>query len=292
MLRSLFAGISGLRVNQVMLDVTGNNIANANTIGFKSSRTVFADTLSQMLTNSTAPDATNGRGGTNPIQVGLGVQVAATTTNFLQGSNQTTGGLTDLMIQGDGMFVVQKGSDTVYTRAGAFSFDEEANLVSPDGGLVMGFSGADLDANGSVIDPATATPGKITLPDSYTDGGGVAHALKSYAIGSDGKVTATFDDDSTSVIAQIAVANFNNPMGLEKIGGTSFRVTSNSGPAELGAAGTGGLGKLVGGSVEMSNVDLAAEFTNLILAQRGFQASSRVITTSDQVLEDLVNIKR
>ena len=138
MLRSLFAGISGLRVNQVMLDVTGNNIANANTVGFKSSSTVFSDTLSQMLTSASGPNTAAGRGGSNPIQVGLGVQLASTNTNFNQGSNQTTGGLTDLMIQGDGMFVVKKGEEEVYTRAGAFSFDEDANLVAPGGGLRPG----------------------------------------------------------------------------------------------------------------------------------------------------------
>ena len=109
MLRSLFAGISGLRVNQTMLDVTGNNIANANTIGFKSSSTVFQDTLSQMLTAASAANGT--RGGTNPMQVGLGVQLAATNTNFNQGAAQTTGRPTDLMIQGDGMFVVMKGNE-------------------------------------------------------------------------------------------------------------------------------------------------------------------------------------
>lgn len=92
MLRSLFSGISGLRVNQTMLDVTGNNIANANTTGFKSSSTVFQDTLSQMLTAGAAPAADGSRGGTNPIQVGLGVQVAGTSGNFTQGSNQTTAG--------------------------------------------------------------------------------------------------------------------------------------------------------------------------------------------------------
>ena len=109
MLRSLFAGISGLRVNQTMLDVTGNNIANANTVGFKASTTVFSDTLSQMLT--AAGGANTARGGTNPIQVGLGVQVAGTSTNYNQGSTQTTGRPTDLMIQGDGMFVVQKNGE-------------------------------------------------------------------------------------------------------------------------------------------------------------------------------------
>ena len=286
MLRSLFAGISGLRVNQIMLDVTGNNIANANTVGFKSSSTVFSDTLSQMLTSGSGPNATAARGGSNPIQVGLGVQLAATNTNFNQGSNQTTGRSTDLMLQGDGMFVVQKGNDTVYTRAGAFSFDEDSNLVAPGGGLVQGFT--TFQASGAY--DATVAPTKITLP--ATDGLTPAHALKSYEIGADGKVTATFDDDSTKVIAQIAIADFRNPMGLEKVGGTSFRAAANSGAAELGVAGEASRGEIVAGSVEMSNVDLAAEFTNLILAQRGFQASSRVITTSDQVLEELVNIKR
>ncbi|MDF1605970.1 flagellar hook-basal body complex protein [Nocardioides sp. YIM 152315] len=284
MLRSLFAGISGLRVNQVNLDVTGNNIANANTIGFKSSRTVFSDTLSQMLTASSAPDAANGRGGSNPIQVGLGVQVAATNTNFLQGSNQSTGGLTDMMLQGDGMFVVREGNQTVYTRAGAFSWDPDRNLTAPGGGLVQGYTFA---ADGT----RSAAPGTITLPRN--DGAlPTPQALKSYEIGGDGKITATWDDDTKTVIAQVAVANFDNPMGLAKVGGTSFRETSNSGAVQLGVAGEAGRGEIVTGSLEMSNVDLAAEFTNLILAQRGFQASSRVITTSDQVLEDLVNIKR
>src|SRR5215213_8685587 len=128
MLRSLFAGISGLRVNQTMLDVTGNNIANANTIGFKASNTVFQDTLSQMLTGGSGASA--GLGGTNPIQVGLGVQIAATNTNFSQGSAQTTGRTTDLMIQGDGFFVVQSGTQDLYTRAGAFTFDENGTLVT------------------------------------------------------------------------------------------------------------------------------------------------------------------
>src|SRR3954471_4454764 len=129
MLRSLFAGISGLRVNQTMLDVTGNNIANANTIGFKASTTVFQDTLSQMLTAGSGASTLSGRAGTNPIQVGLGVQVAATATNFSQGSQETTGRDTDLMIQGDGFFVVRTGSEDLYTRAGAFTFDEAGTLA-------------------------------------------------------------------------------------------------------------------------------------------------------------------
>ena len=292
MLRSLFAGISGLRVNQTMLDVTGNNIANANTIGFKSSSTVFQDTLSQMLTASSA--AGGGLGGTNPIQVGLGVQVAATNTNFNQGSNQTTGRPTDLMINGDGMFVVQRGNEATYTRAGAFSWDEQGTLVSPGGGRVQGYTTFDATGlhTGGLADiklPQDYTKLAATPPVTATD---VTYELSSYEIGKDGKVTCTFEDGTKQTVAQVAIANFNNPMGLAKVGETSFTATANSGTAELGVAGEGSRGSMSPGSVEMSNVDLAAEFTNLILAQRGFQASSRVITTSDQVLEDLVNIKR
>ena len=284
MLRSLFAGISGLRVNQTMLDVTGNNIANANTIGFKSSGTVFQDTLSQMLTG--AGGGTAARGGTNPTQVGLGVQLAATATNFNQGSAQTTGRPTDLMLQGDGMFVTRKGNETLFTRAGSFSFDENSNLVTPTGNFVQGYLLDDTGApTGGLVDlrldPANATP---PVP------GGVE--MTSYNIGSDGKIRGVFDDGVQRELGQVAIADFDNVMGLEKVGETSFRASANSGDPEFGIPGEGRRGSIMGGALEMSNVDLAAEFTNLILAQRGFQASSRVITTSDQVLEELVNIKR
>ena len=283
MLRSLFAGISGLRVNQAMLDVTGNNIANANTIGFKSSTTVFADTLSQMLTAASAANGT--RGGTNPIQVGLGVQLAATNTNFNQGSTETTGKPTDMMISGDGMFVLQKGNEQLYTRAGAFTFDNNGTLVSPDGGQVQGYA---LDAAGA----PTGGLINVTLDTSaLTPPVPAGVQLTSYTIGSDGKLRGIFDDGVQRDMAQIAIADFNNPVGLEKVGDTEYRQSANSGAAQIDVAGVGKRGTLVTGALEMSNVDLAAEFTNLILAQRGFQASSRVITTSDEVLQDLVNIK-
>lgn len=282
MLRSLFAGISGLRANQTMLDVTGNNIANANTTGFKSSSTVFKDTLSQMLTAGAAPNANIG--GTNAIQIGLGVQVAATSLNFNQGSAQTTGRPTDLMLQGDGFFVVRDGAEQDYTRAGSFSFDANGTLVSPDGKAVQGYAldptgaptGNPIDVNLHGID-ATLPPGVV---------------LKSYNIGSDGKLRGTFSDGVQRDIAQVAVADFTNPQGLEKIGDTQFRASANSGAPALGVAGQGQRGQIMAGALEMSNVDLSQEFTNLILAQRGFQASARVITTSDSVLEELVNIKR
>ncbi|KQV63240.1 hypothetical protein ASC64_16620 [Nocardioides sp. Root122] len=282
MLRSLFSGISGLRANQTMLDVTGNNIANANTVGFKANTTVFQDTLSQVMRGATGGDAATG--GTNPVQVGLGVQVAATRGNFNQGSAQTTGNTTDLMLQGDGMFVLGSGDERVYTRAGAFSWDTNGNLVAPSGKKVQGYAPGDT--------------GHTTLIDvNIKNLAGVVPALNgaemtSYSIGSDGVVRGTFSDDVQREIAVVAVANFTNVAGLERVGETAFRASANSGGADLGVAREGSRGELMAGTLEMSNVDLSAEFTNLILAQRGFQASSRVITTSDQVLEELVNIKR
>src|SRR5687768_643982 len=137
MLRSMFSAISGLRAHQTKLDVTGNNIANVNTVGFKSSQTVFEDTLSQVLSNGSAP--ADGRGGTNPAQVGLGVKVAGITTNFGQGSTQNTGRATDFMISGDGFFVTKAGNEQVYTRAGSFNFDGSGKLVTPEGAVLQGW---------------------------------------------------------------------------------------------------------------------------------------------------------
>jgi flagellar hook protein FlgE len=273
-----------LRVNQTMLDVTGNNIANANTTGYKSSTTVFQDTLSQMLSGAGASSAT--RGGTNPVQIGLGVQLAATSTNFNQGSAQTTGRPTDLMIQGDGFFVTRKDNELLYTRAGSFTFDENNELVTPAGNRVQGYLlDADGNPTGGLVDLSLDTANAVPAVPAGVD-------LTSYKIGSDGVIRGIFSDGEQRNMGQVALADFANPMGLEKVGETSFRESANSGTAQIGVAAEGRRGTLIGGAVEMSNVDLAAEFTNLILAQRGFQASSRIITTSDQVLEDLVNIKR
>lgn len=398
MLRSLFSGITGLRAHQTMMDVVGNNIANVNTTGYKSSSVVFEDTLNQMLRASGAPS--NGNGGINPAQVGLGVQLGGITTNFGQGSAQSTGKSTDLMIQGDGFFVIRSGSENVFTRAGAFSFDSTGKLVNNEGMVVQGWVGAngvintdnaladiqlpagtlippqqsssvsiggnitsgtstvmtlgttsydqagnahalsitltpngtsfDVDvlengtsimttpgsvaflANGS-YDAGTSTAAQATLADGtvitfdlsgVTGYGGAktlavtaadgytAGSLQQFQISQDGTVIGVFSNGQKLNMAKIALANFNNPMGLEKIGNTSFRSSTNSGLAQIGTAGGGGRGTLLGGSLEMSNVDLAQEFTSLIVAQRGFQANSRVITASDEMLQDLVNIKR
>ncbi len=406
MLRSLFSGITGLRQHQTLMDVVGNNIANVNTVGYKSSTAVFEDTLSQMIRAAGAPN--NGLGGVNPAQVGLGVQLGAISTNFGQGSAQSTGRSTDLMIQGDGFFVLKNGNTEVYSRAGSFTFDTTGKLVNPEGMRVQGWQGvagvvstntAPTDivlpagtliaprASSSVVvdgnispDPNAATdvltlgqtvydasgaahpltitltgdgtgnytatvtdandPGgtfvdggatltfdpntglltgtpvqsALTLPDGTTNvvidystmtryggpksanvksaDGYAAGSLQGFQISGDGSVTGVFTNGQKLLMAKVALAGFNNPMGLEKAGNSTYRSTTNSGNAQINAPGGGGVGTLLGGAVEMSNVDLAQEFTNLIIAQRGFQANSRVITTSDQMLQDLVDIKR
>jgi flagellar hook protein FlgE len=398
MLRSLFSGISGLRAHQTMMDVTGNNIANVNTAGYKTSQSVFEDTLSQMLRAAGAPQGTTG--GTNPAQVGLGVRVAGINTNFTQGGTQNTGRSTDLMINGDGFFMVRNGAENLYTRAGAFNFDPNGTLVGPGGAVVQGWMAANgvVNTNGPTTDvklpvgallkpmattsafvggnlPGDATPTSTPVTASFTtydaqgkqvtlsvsfskaappapvntwnvtatngtttsgptavtfnaDGstptpapsitcgavtvdlsdvtsyagastvtprsqnGSAMGSLQSFTISPDGTLIGVFSNGLKQPLGQIALATFNNAPGLEKAGGSMFRTTVNSGTPQLGTAGTGGRGELQNNTLEMSNVDLAQEFTNLIIAQRGFQANSKVITTSDELLNDLVNLKR
>jgi flagellar hook protein FlgE len=275
MLRSLFAGISGLRGHQQMMDVVGNNIANVNTTGFKSSQLLFEDALSQTLRAATAAGANTAA--TNPAQVGLGVRMAGVSTNFGQGATQLTGRNTDMLIQGDGFFVIDAAGQEAYTRSGAFTFDASGRLSTAAGGLVQGWM-----ANNGVVD-TTGDPGAVTIdPGTY----------RGFNIGSDGTVTGQLADGTSQTIARLALANFANPMGLEKIGGSLFRATVNSGAVQVGVAGDNGTGTIVGNALEMSNVDLAGELTGLIIAQRGFQANSKVISTSDELLQDLMNLKR
>jgi flagellar hook protein FlgE len=170
-----------------------------------------------------------------------------------------------------------------------------------------------FDATGA-YDAGTSTDPVITLADGTTTitvslagitqyggpksiavtsaDGAASGNLQQFQIGNDGSVLGVFSNGQKKTIAKVALANFNNPPGLEKIGNSTYRSTFNSGLAQVGTPGSGGRGVLLGGSLEMSNVDLAQEFTNLIIAQRGFQANSRVITTTDQMLQDLVDLKR
>jgi flagellar hook protein FlgE len=439
MLRSLYSGISGLHAHQQMMDVTGNNIANVNTVGYKASVVEFQDTLSQMLGSAGAPQ--NGQGGTNPAQVGLGVRNAGITANFAQGSQETTGRSGDMMIQGDGFFITRQGNEMMYTRAGQFTFDSNGLLVNATGQPVQGWTASNGVVNpagkpddirmplGSTIPPAATT--KITLkgnlssdvtpdpnnptntgsglptdpaPNGYEttipikvyDSQGGAHTITakfhrealddtstpktskwavdftddagnaigteqeldfqdgkpwdttnsknlltmgigtdptdpsgtkplytvdltdvtsysglsdarvfdtdgqtagaltsvSYSVSDTGQIIGVYSNGLKETLGQVAMATFKNVDGLEKVGDSEFRSTVNSGYAQVGTPGSAGMGSVVNGALEMSNVDLAQEFTNLVIAQRGFQANSRVITTSDEILQDLVSMKR
>ncbi|MDI9439294.1 MAG: flagellar hook protein FlgE [Bacillota bacterium] len=487
MMRSMFAGVSGLKTHQVRMDVIGNNIANVNTAGYKASRATFQEMLTQTMRGASAP--TDARGGTNPLQVGLGVQLGSIDVRHTQGNTQSTGYVTDLAIEGDGFFILGQGENRVYTRAGIFGLDSgtEGNLVSLVNGMrVLGykadregkidpnspleplyisasetvspratedvyFSGnldlrlrpgerrdrtvqvydsrgrehtvvvglthqgdnlwswdahwqivsntiplaragslepnveysvvenggyelqgadgtavatstdgvkwqvadtgyefefvgklnnneqvkvtleqgmllltvqrkldqegiisfnedgsySDVDSNEITFSPANAQDLKIELDftqftqyaDTFTgkflsQNGYTSGALESFTIDQNGVIVGSFSNGLTRNLGQVALAKFANPGGLVRTGSTMFAETANSGTAQIGSPGVPGYGQIAPSSLEMSNVDLSEEFTEMIITQRGFQANSRIITTSDEMLQELVNLKR
>ncbi|MBP1156002.1 MULTISPECIES: flagellar basal body rod protein FlgG [unclassified Paenibacillus] len=277
MLRSLYSGVSGMRGFQTKLDVIGNNIANVNTVGFKASRVMFKDILSQTVSGVTAP--TDERGGVNSKQIGLGVAVGAIDTLHTPGSAMTTNVVTDLRIDGDGFFAMRATEDQeqpFLSRAGNFTLDSNRRLVNADGLFVS-------DSEGGIIQ----------LEDTVT----------AFSISQSGElITVGEDGAATPSGIFIAVVKVANPAGLEKIGGNLYRVTPNAMPPDALELPTGedaqannaatGTGAIISGQLEMSNVDLTSEFTEMIIAQRGFQSNSRIITTSDEILQEVVNLKR
>ncbi|SKA86401.1 flagellar hook protein FlgE [Caloramator quimbayensis] len=300
MLRSLFSGVSGMKSQQTKLDVIGNNIANVNTTSFKSARVTFKDMLSQTLQGASAP--AGGKGGTNPKQAGLGVSVAAIDTNMTQGALQPTGRATDLAIEGNGFFIVSDGIEKRYTRDGAFSIDKDGYLITSEGLHVMGFRNDNIDdeiaedniptlSNEDEFDNTDFNNiQNIRIPLKAVVGDGEIK-LTSIGIDKDGMVKAIYGD-TTVKIGQIVTANFQNPVGLYKNGGNTYSASSNSGEPQLGLAASSGYGTIQQGILEMSNVDLANEFTEMIITSRAFQANSRTITTSDEILQELLNLKR
>ena len=406
--------LSGLAASSEALNVTSNNLANLNTVGYKDGQANFRDMFYQMMGNN---------GANNPIQVGLGVTVAAVTSNFNNGNIQPTGIDSNAAINGDGFFVVQQnGGGMEFTRAGNFTVNNTGQLVTQDGQLVMGYPALNgvvnpgqglspLQVNPGQLIPASATSTlqmqtnldasaavgtnfstpmtvydslgtshvltfqftktganawnyQITLPAADTGGVGAptvisngaltfnpngtlaaptgtingiavngladgasplaltwnlqdaagnslltqsaspsststtfqngfgSGTLLNYSIGSDGTIQGSFSNNQTLALGQVVLANFTNPQGLVRMGQNSYESTLSSGAPVIGVAGTGGRGTLTGGSVEASNVDIATEFSNMIITQRGFQANARVVTTFDQVTQDTINMKQ
>lgn len=419
MIRSMFTAISSLNLHQKYLDVVSNNLANANTKGFKASRVMFQDQFAQTLGLGSAPADT--LGGTNPTQIGLGVGMGYVSANFAQGTLESTGRNLDLGIEGDGFFVYGQDAGRRYSREGSMGLDADGFLVNASSGLRAqgwmadatgavdtnapvediqidtnqslakatenvllggnlsantdgaesvtvtmavydslgalqeaavqftrgGVAGAPtnvwtwqvmdtsvtppvagtgtgtvtFDANGQIdaanpptVGTAASIPAsagatdptpitldftgmtQLTAASSATvtsqDGLAAGSVTDIYISPNDGAISLVYSNGLMQEVGQVAVARFTNSAGLMQGEGTTFLEGLNSGDAEIGAAGVGGRGKIASGHLEASNVDMAQEFTNMILAQRGFQASSRVITTSDEILQELVNLKR
>jgi len=323
MLRSMYSGISGLKNFQTKLDVIGNNISNVNTIGFKKGRVQFKDLMSQTEAGASGSTATTG--GVNPKQVGLGSQIAAIDTIHGGGSLQQTGRGLDLAIEGDGFFMVADANgapdpdsgfidedgfnNTLFTRNGVFYMDNNGYLVNADGKYMVGISAGDelviektdtgiLAADGpkaSGDDGANLfddTTGELTPADGTVGPIRIPPTAKQVNIAQDGTITYTDLNGDLQWAGQLIMAKFPNAGGLAKVGGNYYQQTTNSGVAYAQVATVAGMGKVVPGVVEMSNVDLSEEFTEMIVAQRGFQANTRIITTSDEILQELVNLKR
>lgn len=407
MMRSMFSGISGLRNHQMRMDVIGNNIANVNTLAFKASRVTFQEVFSQTLRGASAP--TDQRGGSDPIQIGLGMAVGSVDLISTPGNIQTTGLVTDLAIQGEGYFIVSDGGVRYYTRAGDFKRDANGSLVTSTGLKVQGWAasagvfgprtsdtltelripigqsipaqastvahiGRNLDSNtaigGTVVMPlevydslgnmhsvtltwtktalnswswdatganvvagsagtatfrpngslleSTGGPIRVDAPgatqvavslnlDSLTQSasesgvstvevtavnGYRAGVLNGFTIDATGIIRGSYSNGINQPIGQVATAYFANPGALAKRGEGIYAASANTGQPQVGEPGTSGRGLVAPSSLEMSNIDLASEFTNLIITQRGFQANSRIITTSDEMLQELAALKR
>lgn len=287
MLTSLTAAVSGLQAFQESLDVIGNNIANSNTVGFKAGRVNFADALSQTLQAPTMGSATSS--GTSPVQIGAGVQPIAVHNEFTQGAINPTGIASDLAISGEGFFEVKDSSGATFvTRSGQFRLDSKGYLVTDKGMRVQGYTDSSFTTTGDIqIDGTGST--STTTP---------APSVASYKIDSDGKINVTMSDNSIFPRGQVLLVSFQNPQSLVKAGNSLYSGIDMAGPlVGIGTAtpadpGSGGLGKIQSQALEMSNVDLTSEFANMITSQRAFQANARMITTSDEMLQEVVNLKR
>lgn len=316
MLKSLYAGISGMKGFQTKLDVIGNNVANVNTVGFKKGRVMFQDVINQNITGAKAP--TSKVGGVNPMQVGLGVRVGSIDNIHTPGSPMTTNVGTDLAIDGDAFFLVSSEAGTAgttipdldkmptyLTKSGNFNRDANGYLVNSNGyfvtGVKTGADGLPHYVRVKITEDQVAAPNAKGQQPKFTsfsiDPNGYINVVREdsvsgkLAIDANGKYylnTSLASPDNISLATTVV----SNPGGLTKIGNTMFQITGNSGTSTPDRLENNNGGTINAGILEMSNVDLTEEFTEMIVAQRGFQANARTISTSDSILEEIVNLKR
>jgi flagellar hook protein FlgE len=276
MIGSLQTGLTGLQEFQNDLQVIGNNIANVNTVGYKSSTMDFEDELNQSLVN-----------GSNSMQLGEGVTSGAIDENFTQGTINTTGVTDNLAINGNGFFIVQDPSaGTNYvTRDGEFNLDSNGYMLTANGYRVQGTMGSATGITNLQINTATAA---AALNDTTAGA-----TLQSYTINTQGQINATMSDGTSGVIGQVMLQSFTNPQALINVGNDLYSYNSDAGPLAAAAApNSSGLGQVQSGALESSNVDLATQMSDLITAQRAFEANAKMVTTSDEILQDLINLKR
>jgi flagellar basal-body rod protein FlgG len=255
MMRSLWTAASGMNTQTQNMNVISNNLANVNTTGFKKSRADFQDLMYQTVQNPGSPSTSAAQIPVG-IQFGMGSKLAAVSKQFTPGDFSNTGNALDVAIEGDGFFQIQMpDGSTAYSRAGAFKMDSNGRVVTSDGFPMLP----------EIVIPANST--KIT-------------------IGSDGTVSAVQAGQTTaSTVGNIQLANFTNPSGLSSIGKNLYQQTDASGNATTGTPGQTGLGTISQGFLEMSNVNLAEEMVNMIIGQRAYEANSKAITTSDEMLQ-------
>jgi flagellar basal-body rod protein FlgG len=263
MIRALYSAASGMKAQELNLDNIANNLANANTVGYKSRRAQFQDLMYQ---NVLAPGTAAGQQSIVPtgLQLGLGTHAASNEIVFTEGSFTETDNPLDLVIQGNGFFQVLQPSGTLaYTRAGQFQFDKDGNLVT---------------SSGMPLQP------QITIPPE----------AQAVTIAADGTVSYTLPNQTASQQAgQIQLANFQNPAGLNSMGNSLYTPTDASGDPTVGPpGGTQGMGSLLQGYTEQSNVSVVDEFIDMIQTQRGYEANSKVVTAADNMYQEVNNLQR
>lgn len=344
MLRSLYSGISGMKVNQTKLDVIGNNLANVSTTAFKGSRVNFSTTISQTLGSASA--ASDSLGGVNGKQIGLGAQISSIDKIMSQGSMQSTSRSLDVAVDGSGYFMVATGpaltgdakdsitivnngvgtmpanSSVAYTRDGSFVLDNEGNLLTSKGYRVLGFAMKTTDTknnnNGDNIRPdgtvlyvesnnntvsvdnqlvSLKIPDKVLKDDGK--GNKTPVAVKSFNISADGLITGVLETGEITALGQIAMSSFKNEVGLTDIGNNMYEPSGSSGAAIISSGknstagrNSSGYGDILQGYLEMSGVDMAEQFTDMIVATKAFQAAGKTITTGDEILSEIINLKR
>lgn len=284
---TLTSGVSALRSFTKGLEVIGNNVANVNTTGYKGSKANFAESFSNTLQGSAPSGATGSN--TSAVQVGTGVQLSGIKSRFTQGALSTTGVATDLGISGTGFFRVKNDVDgsEYATRAGDFRVDDNGFLVTTKGLRVQGLTGGS-----SGVPPAAVGDIRLGTPPTGTQ-------LQSFSIDRQGNFIEFYSDGSSATTNRVLLQNYNDPSALQRAGDnlyTGFLAAGPVGGVALTATNNGpgenGLGNVEAGTLELSNVDLTEQFADMITAQRSFQASSRIVTISDSVLEEIVNLKR